>query len=543
MRAFSAMVVAVVATALIVPGSATAEDPGAVERGAVERGAVDLGHTADLNGDGFADLVIGTPWERRGGDYDAGVVNVLYGSATGLTADDTQLWTQNSHGVPESIDEEDAFGGGVATADFDADGFADLAVGASGERVGTADHAGVLHVFFGSAAGLTADGTQLWSQDSPDILDEAEEGDRFGDILATGDLNADGFADLVVGVASEDLGARTNAGAVQVLFGSPSGLTAEGNQLWTQGSESVPDRPEGYDEFGLALAVGSYDGNAFDDLAVGVHLEELERQSQGAITVLYGSAAGLTASGSQFWHRDSPGVRGRGKVADRFGHSLAAGDWNGDGRSDLAVAVPQGPVTPGGGAVNVLYGSATGLSADGDQLWRQDSPGIKNSTECVPSESNWCDLFGWAVAGADFDGDGADDLAIAVPGEDLTFEDQGGVHVIHGSATGLTARGDRLWSQDSDGIGDRGEIDDRFGWTVFGEDFGNGGQDDLVVSAAWEGIGGEYWAGLVHVLIGSPDGLTAAGSQRWRQGARGVLEEAEQGDMFGRRLPGSGYPQ
>jgi hypothetical protein len=538
MRGFSAMLVAVVATGLIVPGSAIAEDPGAVERG-----AVDLGRTADLNGDGFADLVIGTPWERRGGEYDAGVVNVLYGSVTGLTTDGTQLWTQNSHGVPESIDEEDNFGGGVATADFDADGFADLAVGASGERVGAADHAGVLHVLFGSAAGLTADGTQLWSQDSPDVLDEAEEGDRFGDILATGDLNADGFADLVVGVASDDLGARPNAGAVQVLFGSASGLTAEGNQYWTQGSEGVPDRPEGYDEFGLALAVGRYDGDAFDDLAVGVQLEGLAQQSQGAITVLYGSGAGLTASGSQFWHRDSPGVRGRGKVADRFGHSLAAGDWNGDGRADLAVAVPQGPVTPGGGAVNVLYGSATGLTADGDQLWRQDSPGVKNSTECIPSESNWCDLFGWAVAGADFDGDGADDLAIAVPGEDLALEDQGAVHVIYGSAAGLTARGDRLWSQDSDGIGDRGEFDDRFGWTVFGEDFGNSGQAELVVSAAWEGIGREQAAGLVHVLIGSPDGLTAVGSQRWRQGARGVLEEAEQGDMFGRRLPGSGYPQ
>lgn len=538
MRVSSVMLVAAVTTALIVPGGAIAD-----VRRTVEGSAVDIGHSADLNGDGFADLVIGTPSENVGGTHDVGAVNVLHGSAAGLTTDATQLWTQDSHGIPESIEEEDAFGGGLATADFDADGFADLAVGASGEGVGAADHAGVLHVLFGSAAGLTSEATQLWSQDSPNVLDEAEEGDRFGDILAPGDLNADGFADLAVGVASEDLGTRTNAGAVQVLFGSPSGLTAVGNQFWSQDSEGVPNRPERYDEFGLSLAVGSYDGDAFEDLAVGAHLERLGRRSDGAVNVLYGSPAGLTATGGQFWHRGSPGVRGRGRIADRFGHSLAAGDWNGDGRSDLAIAVPQGPVTPGGGAVNVLYGSPTGLTADGDQLWRQDSPGIKNSTECVPSESNWCDMFGWAVAGADFDGDGTDDLAIAVPGEDLTFEDQGAVHVINGSVAGLTARGDRLWSQDSDGIGDRGEWDDRFGWTVFGDDFGDGNQDDLVISAAWESIGRAGGAGLVHVLIGSVDGLTAAGSQRWRQGARGVLDEAELGDMFGRRLPGSGYPQ
>jgi hypothetical protein len=534
---FTSWLVAVSVAALVVSVEAVAEMPRHDQR------VADVAQT-DLNGDGFADLAIGTPWEALDGVSDAGVVNVLYGSATGLTAEGNQVWSQDAPGLSGQLDEEDAFGGGVATGDFDGDGFADLAVGASGELVGTSAHAGVLHVLFGSSEGLTAEGTQLWSQDSPGVLDEAEEGDRFGDILATGDLDADGFADLVVGVASEDVGGRPNAGAVHVLFGSASGLTAGGGQLWTQDSDGVRDAAERYDEFGLAVAVGRFDDDPYEDLAVGVHLESRTRGSQGAVNVLYGAADGLTSLGSQLWHRGVPGVRGRPKGSDRFGHSLAAGDWNADGRSDLAVAVPQGPYTPGGGAVNVLYGSSTGLTAAGDQLWRQDSRGIKNATECVPSEDNWCDMFGWAVGAGDFDGDGADDLAVAVPGEDLArVVDQGAVHVIRGSATGLTAAGDRLWSQDSAGIADRGEMDDRFGWTVSGDAFGSGSQDDLAISAAWEGIGRAGAAGTVHLLYGSPGGLTSIGSQRWHQGADGIPGKAEGGDLFGRRLPGSGYPQ
>jgi FG-GAP repeat len=536
MHAIGPVLVAAMVCALLAPMRSVADVP-------VPRPPADIGHTSDLNGDGYGDLVIGTPNEKR--SKRAGAVNIMYGSPTGIASSGAQVWTQRDLHVPVPIHDENGFGGGVATADFNGDGYADLAVGASGQNLGwKARHAGVLYVVFGSPTGLTADGDQLWSQDSPGVLGKAEEGDRFGDILATGDLNADGYADLVIGVASEDLGARVNAGAVQVLFGSPSGLSADGNQRWTQDSDGVPDAAEYGDEFGLAVAVGRFNDDAAEDLAIGAHLESLTRPTQGAVTVLYGSPLGPTASDAQLWDRDSPGIRGEAKIADRFGHSLVAGDWNGDRWSDLAIAVPQGPPKRGGGAVNVLYGSAVGLIAAGNQLWNQDSPGIENRRECAPAESNWCDLFGWAVGGGDFDGDGFDDLAVGVPGEDLAHVvDMGAVHVIYGSPTGLTSVGNRLWSQDSTGIGDRGETSDRFGWTVFGTDLGSGRQDDLIVSVAWEDLSQRRGdAGMVQVLYGSPEGITAIGSQRWTQDSPGVPDKAERGDLFGQRLPGSGYP-
>jgi FG-GAP repeat len=82
----------------------------------------------DFNGDGFADLAIGIPFENVEGTSNAGAVQVLYGSASGLTSID-QFWTQNAIGTDPS-EVEDEFGTAVATGDFDADGFTDLAIGA-----------------------------------------------------------------------------------------------------------------------------------------------------------------------------------------------------------------------------------------------------------------------------------------------------------------------------------------------------------------------------------------------------------------------------
>jgi hypothetical protein len=107
-------------------------------------------------------------------------VNVLYGSATGITDQGNQFWNQGSPGIPEDPEKNDGFGRELGTGDLNADGYLDLVIGVADESIGAIIHAGGLHVFLGSAAGLTASGTQFWSQDSPGILDGAEKGDRFG---------------------------------------------------------------------------------------------------------------------------------------------------------------------------------------------------------------------------------------------------------------------------------------------------------------------------------------------------------------------------
>lgn len=138
----------------------------------------------------------------------------------------------------------------AAAGDFNGDGFDDLAIGVPAEDLGAVTGAGAVSVLLGSATGLTDVGNQLWTQDSAGILDAAETDDQFGDALAVGDFNGDGFADLAVGVHFEDVGAAALAGAVNVLLGSAAGLASGGTQFWSQDSTGVQDTAELNDNFG-----------------------------------------------------------------------------------------------------------------------------------------------------------------------------------------------------------------------------------------------------------------------------------------------------
>ena len=184
---------------LLLAAVATPVSPAAAETSS------DVG--ADFNHDGFADLAVGVPGEN---DF-TGAVNVLYGSGGGLRGAGSQVFTQVG-GTPEG---GDLFGAAVAAGDFNHDGFADLAVGAPFEAVGSANAAGAISVLYGSAAGLTTTGGRLFTQ----IAGNVEENDLFGWTLAAGDFDHDGFADLAVGAPSESVGSAGGAGAVSVAYG------------------------------------------------------------------------------------------------------------------------------------------------------------------------------------------------------------------------------------------------------------------------------------------------------------------------------------
>jgi FG-GAP repeat len=353
---------------------------------------------ADFNGDGAADLAIGAPGENN----SAGAVHVLYGSApTGLTATGSQLWSQNSAGIAGNAESGDIFGFALTAGDFNGDGAADLAIGAPGEN----DFAGLVHVLYGSEpAGLTATGSQLWWQNSPGIAGDTEPGDEFGSALTAGDFNGDTQADLAIGAPGEN----DFAGLVHVLYGSPTGLTAAGSQLWWQNSAGIADVTEPGDGFGFALAAGDFNGDTQADLAIGA---PGENGFAGLVHVLYGSEpAGLTATGSQLWWQNSPGIAGGSEPDDIFGEALAAGDFNGDGAADLAIGAPG--ENDFAGLAHVLYGSAAGLTATGSQAWSQNSPGIADVAEAS-------DVFGETLAAGtlSIDGDGTANPAATSPAE------------------------------------------------------------------------------------------------------------------------------
>jgi hypothetical protein len=498
---------------------------------------------SDFDGDGFGDLAIGAPLEDVGAAIDAGAINVLYGSATGLSATGDQLWTQDVEGLAGRAEEGDHFGASLATGDFDGDGFGDLAVGVPFEHLPDplTDAAGQVAVIFGSAAGLTTAGNQLWDQDRRGVSNQGEGDDRFGSDLAAGDFNGDGFDDLGVGVPGEDTRAGDNIGAIHVLHGTVDGLDGTGSRYVTQDAADVLDEAESFDGFGARIAAGNLDGDGFDDLAVGVPGEDLGDpedpafvEDAGMVEVFYGSSGSIETSGSQAWTQDSDGVLGAAERADGFGSALAVGNFDGDEAGDLAVGAPGETVGPDdhAGSVGVLYGSPTGLTSASNQYLTQDSPALEGAAEPF-------DLFGASFATGDFDSDGRRDLAIGSPGEDVgAIDAAGAVHVVMGAAAGLDISDSELWTQDSSGIKNEAEAGDNFGAGLAAADADQGPADDLAMGAPGEDLDQQPGAGSVNVLYGSAGGFDVDDDQFWSQNTAEVQDQCEEGDALGSAVIG-----
>jgi disulfide bond formation protein DsbB len=207
----------------------------------------------DFDGDGYDDLAIRVAHETVG-SIEPRAVNVIYGSSSGLSSAGNQFWHQNSPGVLGVNEVGDTFGSALAAGDIDGDGYDELIIGNPCESIGSIDDAGAVNVLYGSSSGLTSTGNQMWHQNSPDILGICEENDIFGAALGVGDFDGDGYADVTVGVSSEDVGTTNGAGAVNVLYGSSLGLSSKNNQMWHQNSPEILGICEQNDWFSFALS-------------------------------------------------------------------------------------------------------------------------------------------------------------------------------------------------------------------------------------------------------------------------------------------------
>ncbi len=392
-----------------------------------------------------------------------------------------------------------------------------LLIGTPFEDIHGITDAGVFNLVPGIAgSGLDPARATLWSQDV--LTDGAEAYDYFADVMVSGDFNGDGYPDVAVGLPLEDweswdgLDTVADAGAVNVIYNGPNGLTAEGHQFWTQNETGVSAVEEG-DEFGYALAAGDFNGDGYDDLAIGTPYEDLEWEGSpitdtGVVIILYGSQNGLTPA-----HDLLKGILTQEDFYtcnngenDRFGAALASGDFDADGYDDLAVGVPLESedvgVTEAGLILEFHGDGAVGL--DDVNVWQQGSAEVG-------------DHFGAVLVTGDFNGDGADDLAAGTPDED-TFStvDAGAVFILYGEMTrGLTNVGAQEWWQDviegMDGNPiDPSEAGDHFGNALAVGDFDGDGYDDLAVGIPTEDSGsvGSADRGAVQVLMSNSDGLT-----------------------------------
>jgi hypothetical protein len=350
----------------------------------------------EVNGDGYADVIIGARLYENG-HTDEGRAYVYLGSSVGLGT--APAWTA------EPDQSNAAFGSSVASAgDVNGDGFGDVIVGAPKFDSAFGTDEGRAFLYLGSAAGLST--LSGWSAGSG-LYSSA-----YGfSVASAGDVNGDGFADVIIGAPLYDNLGFPDEGRVFVYTGSLSGLSPD--PVWTaDGNKTLA-------QFGYSVAgAGDVSGDGIADVIIGAPFYD-----SGRVFVYHGSLAGLSLS-------PDFGAKINKNPAD-FGASVAGvGDVNGDGISDVAIGAPRvgDQTTTAGGLVRVYYGSRTGLG---------------NPPAFAATETQTNALLGGSVAGAgDVNGDGLGDIIAGAIGLDnigLQVANSGGAHVYLGFRTRQTA--------------------------------------------------------------------------------------------------------
>ncbi len=369
----------------------------------------------DVNGDGFADVIIGANWSSPNGNQ-SGSAFVVFGNSAGLGSDFQLSALTGANGFRvDGMASGDETGISVAgVGDTNGDGYDDVLIGSYFKP------AGASYLVFGKASGF-ASNVQLSALDGINgfrIVGE-QAGDTAGQrVSAAGDINGDGFADFIIGNPTDFRLGYTRVGADYVVFGKSSffnqaaaGATLALADLDGSNGFRILGLANG-DGMGMGLSTaGDINGDGFDELIVGARNADLGGIDTGASYVVFGKAGGFGHDVDLSTLNGTNGFTISGAAAGSFtGLSVStAGDFNGDGYSDLIVGAPGVYASPTwSGESYVVFGKATGFSSNIDLATLGGADGFR-----VTGVANG-DASGYNVSTAgDVNGDGFDDIAVS----------------------------------------------------------------------------------------------------------------------------------
>lgn len=447
----------------------------------------DLGHlgysvssAGDVNGDGYSDVIVGA-WYYPNGQAREGVAFVYHGSASGISTSYATLLEANQAWA--------YFGYSVAGAgDVNGDGYSDVIVGARFYNNGTTDEGGAF-IFHGSSSGL--------STSASTVLDCNQASSYFGSSVASaGDVNGDGYSDVIVGAERYDNG-QSNEGAAFVFHGSSSGVSTtasfmvEGNQSNAWLGKSV-------------ASAGDVNGDGYSDVIIGVYGANNGQADEGIVRIYHGSSSGLSTTIAITLEENQSDAE--------LGHAVSsAGDVNGDGYSDVIV-----------GARHYTYGQSNEGVAF---IYHGSSSGI-NGTYAAILEVNEANAeFGYTVACAgDVNGDGYSDVIVGAPLYDGAGSDRGVARVYHGSASGISTSHSGQVTQTQNSA--------QFGISVSSAGDVNGdGLSDIIVGADLIN-GSNSEEGRAYVFHGSSTGVSST--------LKATLESNQASAYFGYSISSAG---
>jgi len=434
------------------PGNGLSNSGTLIGSGVNDKFAAAVSGAGDVNGDGYSDIIIGAPGYGRNSIVEEGRAYLYYGSEYGI--DTLGVDEFSFQDTEQGIDHSGYhFGATVADGgDINGDGYGDILVSTDRNDVGTGND---LYIYYGSSYGISI--TPAFSEKSASPQPDS----NFGKALATaGDLNGDGFGDIVIGAPLYDADGLTDQGALFVHFGSSSGLSSTISPL------AFKSNSNGAFLGSSVSGGGDLNGDGYSDFVAGASGYNLH---DGAIFLYHGTASGVAYSSRI--HLSYVGVESGASVA-------ATGDVNGDGYADLVAGAPLLGVNQVShcGVVFVFHGGAALLD---------------NTPDFFLESNQDYGHFGESVSSAgDFNGDGFDDIIVSSPWYDRGQTKSGMAFLFYGPPGGL------LWPFPLQLGGNAPE--NKFAQSVAGAGDVNGdGFSDVIIGAS-DGVG----AGKAYLYYG-----------------------------------------